>query len=479
MRSIAFAALAAALVTGGPGSLDSGFGSGGKVLTKIGDGSVGQAVALQRDGKIVVAGSIHTGSNWDFALARYTRAGKLDRSFGHGGSVTTDFGSDADYAYGMKIQPDGKIVVAGWTTAAGGGRVALARYRPDGVLDPTFGSGGKVVGRPGYSLALALQRDGSLVVGGGGDRRFAVFRFKPDGSPDPAFGFDGEVTTPFDLDSAAVHGLAVQPDGDIVAVGVAVGHEVEEWALARYDQGGSLDTTFGVAGKVTVSYGALSINDANAVALQGGKRIVVSGGVLNHLAIAGFLPSGALDPSFGVDGGITVLDSFSPTRAGDASAVRMQRDGKIVIAGEWADLDTREFVVARFNENGIPDPSFQGQGIVKTDLTDGEDGAYGLAIQGDGKLVAAGEAGDASAGEGSFAVVRYLAAYTCRVPDVRGHGVRDAKRMIVHAHCSLGHVIHTFSRSVGKGRVVSQRPAPGSLRPEHSRVRLVVSSGRR
>ncbi|HEY6836096.1 MAG TPA: PASTA domain-containing protein [Gaiellaceae bacterium] len=480
MRAIALAALAlAALAAGGPGSLDRSFGSGGKVLTKIGEGSAGQTVALQRDGKIVVAGAAHTGSNWDFALARYTSRGRLDQSFGRGGTVTTDFGSDYDYAFAMKIQPDGKIVVAGWTNGSGGGHVALARYRPNGSLDPTFGSDGKVVGPLGSGFALAVQRDGKVVVGGAADRSFAVFRFKPDGSLDPGFGTNGEVTTPFDLDSAAIRGLAIQSDGNIVAVGSAVGHEVTEWALARYTQEGSLDTTFGAGGTVTVFENALSNNLAEAVVFQGDRRILVAGTQLEHVALAGFLLSGALDPTFGVDAGVTTLDSYSTTRAGEASAVRLQRDGKIVTAGIWADLDIREFFVARFNHDGIPDQSFRSQGIAKTDLTAGEDSAYGLVLQRDGKLVAAGVAGNTNGSDGSFALVRYLASSACRVPDVRGRPVGVAKQMILHAHCSLGHVAHAFSSSVRKGRVISQRPWPGSSRPEHARVRLVVSSGRR
>jgi uncharacterized delta-60 repeat protein len=276
---------------------------GGKVLTKIGDGSAGQAIALQRDGKLVVAVATRIGSNWDFAVARYTTRGKLDGSFGRGGIVTTDFGSDNDYAYAVKIQPDGKIVVAGWragTTTS----IALARYRPNGSLDPNFGAGGKVVGPAGTAFALALQRDGKLVAGGGSSRSFALFRFRPDGPLDPTFGANGEVLTAFDLNSAAVRGLALQADGKIVAVGYAVAHEVDEWALARFNSDGSLDSTFGSGGKVTVLRNALSSNYATAVALQGEKRILVAGVSLSHIALAGFLPGGRLG------------------------------DGKIVIAGE-------------------------------------------------------------------------------------------------------------------------------------------------
>ena len=97
----------------------------------------------------------------------------------------------------------------------------------------------------------------------------------------------------------------------------------------------------------------------------------------------------------------------------------------------------------------------------------------------DGKLVAAGFAGDDATSEGTFALVRYRASYTCRVPDVRGRRLLAAKQVIVRAHCSLGRVAHAFSSTVQKGRVVSQRPGPGTLRPEHAPVRLVVSSGRR
>jgi uncharacterized delta-60 repeat protein len=478
MRSIGLAALAlAALVAGRPGGLDPSFGSGGKVVTVIDDGATAQAIALQRDGKLVVAGFVAKyGSNSNFEVARYTARGRLDRRFGQGGKVATDFGAFA-YAHAVKIQPDGKIVVAGVVVGSSEG-VAVARYRPDGSLDSSFGAGGKVL-QPGGGFALALQRDGKIVVGGEENRGFAVYRLEPDGSLDAGFGMNGEVTTPFEPYSAAVRGLAIQPDGKIVAVGNAAQHERDEWAIARYNPDGSLDPTFGSGGKVTILGNALSLNGATAVALQGKKRILVAGTSLSHVALAGFRPNGALDPGFGVNQGVTTLDATSTTSGGSANAIRLQRDGKIVIAGEGSDQGTGKFVIARFDRNGIPDPSFSGDGSVTTSLSSGEDGAYGLVIQRDGKLVAAGAADENGQTGGMIALVRYLASPSCTVPSVRSLRLAAARRALIRAHCSLGRVTLAFSSTVQEGRVISQRPGPGALRPERSPVRLVVSRGRR
>ena len=189
MRSFGIAALAVAALAV-PGKLDPTFGSGGKVLTEIDGGATAQAIALQRDGNLVVAGVVHTGPNADFEVARYTPRGRLDRRFGREGMVATDFGT-YEHAAAVKIQPDGRIVVAGYTYTEGSSpqsAVAVARYRPNGSLDSSFGAGGKVL-EPGVDFdALALQRDGKIVVGGQDNNlNFALYRLKHDGSLDTGF----------------------------------------------------------------------------------------------------------------------------------------------------------------------------------------------------------------------------------------------------------------------------------------------------
>ena len=172
---LATAAVALALITAAlpaaaaaaPGDLDPTFGSGGKVTTDVGGSDGAQAVAIQGDGKVVAAGlgNFAGPGTGDFALARYNPDGSLDTSFGSGGKVTTDFGG-FDAASAVAIQPDGKIIAAG---RSGSGDFALARYNPDGSLDSSFGSGGKVTtdfGGFDSAFGVALQADGKIVAAG-------------------------------------------------------------------------------------------------------------------------------------------------------------------------------------------------------------------------------------------------------------------------------------------------------------------------
>jgi uncharacterized delta-60 repeat protein len=403
MRSFALAALGvAALAAGGHGRLDPSFGSHGKVVTAVEDGGAAQAIALQRDGKLVVAGfAAGYGTNGHFEIVRYTPRGRLDRHFGRRGKVGTDFGAYS-YASAIKIQRDGKIVVAG-VVVGSSEQVAVARYRPNGSLDSSFGAGGKVL-EPGGGFALALQRDGKIVVGGEHDGAFTLYRLKRDGSLDAGFGTNGEVTTQFGFGfHSGVSGLAIQPNGKIVAVGHAVSpFELDSWALARYTRDGSLDPTFGSEGKVIAPFGGASAMRADAVVLQGSRRILVAGTKDGHFALAGFRPNGALDPSFGRDRGVsTAFDAGG----GSAHALR-QRGGRIVVAGEAFGAGNWKFALARFGRNGIPVTA------TTTSLSDGHDEATGLVVQRDGKIVVAGAADEYGYSGGMIGLVRYLRSAT-------------------------------------------------------------------
>jgi uncharacterized delta-60 repeat protein len=218
------------------GSLDTGFGTAGWVVTDFDGGyDVATSLAIQSDGKFVAAGSSgrtgtpETAQPADFALARYQLDGTLDLEFGERGRARTSFGGH-DTASGLVLQPDGKLVVAGsslhWTqgTQSRGNAsqpvklvtdkgLALARFEPDGRLDPTFGSAGQVrvtFGFPEVDASdLVIQPDGRLVVGGvarvvlSGTLDFMVARFEPNGSSDHSFGAGGVVTTAFALHTAA------------------------------------------------------------------------------------------------------------------------------------------------------------------------------------------------------------------------------------------------------------------------------------
>ncbi|MCS6926252.1 MAG: delta-60 repeat domain-containing protein [Candidatus Binatia bacterium] len=154
------------------------------------------ALVLQADGKIVVAGHAAGG----FVLVRYQPDGSLDPSFGTGGTVTTAISGTGDFASALAVQADGKLVVAGYVSMAPQYSIALLRYNPDGTLDTAFGENGKVTtGDSHVASGLALQADGKIVVAGsfndGANNEFLLLRYDPDGGLDPTFGIDGKVTT--------------------------------------------------------------------------------------------------------------------------------------------------------------------------------------------------------------------------------------------------------------------------------------------
>jgi uncharacterized delta-60 repeat protein len=353
--------------------------------------------------------------------------GDLDQSFGGDGIVTTDFGVGGESASALGILPNGKVVAAGeW-----GDGFALARYLPDGVLDPVFDGDGMVTTDFGSAAhggvnGLAIQANGRiLAAGGSGD--FALARYRRDGSLDQSLDADGRVTTDFGRDEVG-QDVVVQPDGKIVLIGTSVEDGPGgDWALARYNSDGSLDESFGSGGKVLTDLGVAS--NAYAVALQEDGRIVVAGNsgapaiFVGDVALARYEVDGSLDPSFG-DGGIVILDLGDPASGGAVDLV-VQADGAIVVAGvvrpQGAHLDDADFLLARFNPDGslatqVRDPyldaPFGTDGIVTTDLG-ADDFALAIAIESGGKLVVTGVTGPNNPGPAvaldldSLVVARY------------------------------------------------------------------------
>jgi uncharacterized delta-60 repeat protein len=279
------------------GSLDKTFGGGdGKVTTDMQHGSEDRAfaVAIQPNGKIVVAGaSRHAPGLNDFALARYHADGTLDKTFGGDGKVTTDFSAGADVARAVAIQPDGKIVAAGPTTATGRSvDFGLVRYNANGTLDKTFSRDGRVVtdfhndsGDEAY--AMALQPDGNVVVVGlftldGITFDFAVARYHSNGTLDQTFSGDGKVITDFTESSDVARAVAIQPDGKIVVAGDSLDFSrTDDFALVRYNTNGTLDATFGARGKVLTDFigqfGSSESDQADAIAIQADGKIVAVG----------------------------------------------------------------------------------------------------------------------------------------------------------------------------------------------------------
>jgi uncharacterized delta-60 repeat protein len=233
------------------GNLDASFGSGGKVTTDFfGKFDGVQAVAILSDGRIVAAGEASNDNiTSDFALARYNADGSLDATFGSDGRVTTAIsdcgpgGNSQDRLFAIAIQMDGKMVAGGFTVFCGPFAFALARYNVDGSLDPAFGLEGKITTAfSGECIlrAIALQPNGKIVAAGYASccsfTEFALARYKTDGSLDSTFGTGGKVTTSFLDGSGEAHGIALQADGKIIAAGRALDFNTFgfKFALSRY-----------------------------------------------------------------------------------------------------------------------------------------------------------------------------------------------------------------------------------------------------
>jgi uncharacterized delta-60 repeat protein len=409
------------------GSLDAGFGAGGKVTTGImGLDDEAFAVAIQPGGKIVAGGFTRIGgANNDFALVRYSGTdGSLDASFGTGGIRITDFAGGDDEIRALAVQGNGQIVAGGLSLSSGSNYdFALARYNAgDGSLDSSFGTGGKVTtdfaGASDQIGALAIQSDGKLLAAGyagnaAGNLDMALARYNPtDGSLDPGFGTGGKVLTDFAGSTDRADAIVLLGSGQLVAAGfatnAATGRDV---ALARYDSSGSLDMTFGTAGKVTTDLIGSTPNTINALAIQSDGKIVVAGTTpraANDFALARLNVDGSPDTSFG-SGGLVLTDFFGSADFGDA--VLIQADGKIVAAGLALDPDVSvtgvEFGLVRYNADGSLDSTFGIGGKVATPVPGAFGQIYAIALQADNRIVAAGLAQDATTLATSFALARY------------------------------------------------------------------------
>jgi uncharacterized delta-60 repeat protein len=423
------------------GRLDTSFGSAGKVLVDHGSATNGSAtaIAVQPDGKIVVVGRARKQEppfQSDLALVRLNPDGSLDSGFGQGGKVVTDVGASGTIN-ALTLQADGKIVVAGSRaneTQLDGVDILVARYSSEGSLDPTFDGDGWLVTqlrttRAEFAYAVAVQRDGAIVVGGAGGFYgepgisifdAAVVRYRPDGALDASFGDRGQVLVDLSTNDWLAD-LLVQTDGKIVAAGTAGDWRASRpfrFALLRLTADGALDRTFGEGGKVVTGFARNPFDSAAALVRNPEGTLVVAGG---HKA-----------------------------RTGEARS---------------------NFALARYRANGALDARFGRGGLLQTDLGRDEQ-IVDIARQRDGKLVAVGSQ---VRGESWGSVLtRYLSTPRCVVPDVRHLRLRKARIALSGAGCGVGRVRRRPSRAT-PGVVIGQRPAAGAELPRGGKVNLVVS----
>ena len=333
------------------GSLDNTFGSGGLIIDFFSSSTSNQAsqtIELQSDGKIIVGGNITIGSTRDFALVRYYPNGTIDSTFGNNGLVTTDFGAgNIDAIYQTIVKSNDKILTAGLNTGLYG-TANLVQYTSNGSLDSTFGNSG-------------LARSPQYYSG---------------------FSFIG------------VLGLTIQSDDKIVAVGFS-----NKWEVVRFLPNGKIDSTYGDTGRVKIDI----VGQATSISLQNDGKAIVFGFLSqnnhNSIVLIRLRTNGLLDSTFG-SGGIAINDI--DTSNNSASKTFIQSDGKILVAGTNSEGSVNvnslnkyrgNFVLLRYNNNGILDSSFGVQGIITTDFGL-QDFAFTLVVQTDGKVILGGNVSD-------------------------------------------------------------------------------------
>jgi len=429
------------------GTLDTTFGTGGIFSTSFTQpAAADNAIAIQSDGKIIVGGTValSTGGG-EAALIRLNTNGTLDTTFGTGGIVTSNFGNAGGaIVFSIAIQPNGQILAAAEGSFFNAGSVG--RFNTDGSVDTTFGTNGFAVSNSinsaaGATNAMVLQADGSIVVTGGG----FMGRYTSTGQVDTTFGTNGVAI----LNSLVVTGMALQPDGKILVTTGAGTETVIETApalpsgiagsISRYNTNGTLDATFGVSGQ------ASCVASAAGIALQSNGKIVVAGTITSGLSnvlydgrmyinnltgfgVVRYNANGSLDTTFhpgvglGTGGGVITGFGSSFPYSG-AFALAVQSNGEIVVAGVAGfasfnayvpptQLVSASLALARYTTTGQLDTNFGTNGIVITTVGQSNiSSVSALAIQSDGKIVAAGNSAVPQRDDvvNNFAVARYLA----------------------------------------------------------------------
>lgn len=322
------------------GALDPSFdGDGLLVLSNMRP----NALAIQSDGKIVVAG---TRLN-DFAVVRVNADGTSDTTFSDDGLATADFNGGQDAALALALRPNGKVIVVGSTAPDFDARdFAIARFNSDGTLDLSFSGDGlqrtSLFGFNESANAVAVQLNGKIVVAGTTDGRtldsldFGIVRYRADGTRDPLFSQDGRVRTSFSVHDEAFD-VGLQADGKILVGGSAGGPAGTNFALARYTPRGRLDATFSKNGKQQTDFSG-GDDEAHGIAIQGNGRIVLAGSAAPprrpddaDFGLARYRPNGNLDLSFSVDG--KQRTRFGTNHQDYGFDAALQSNGRIVVVG--------------------------------------------------------------------------------------------------------------------------------------------------
>ena len=425
---------------GKPGTLDPSWATlslpgPGKVITPIGASQdIANALALQADGKVVVAGSCYNGADYDFCALRYNANGTLDANFNGGGTVMTGVGMNNDYANAVAVQADGKIVLAGGCINGTKDGFCALRFNSNGTLDTSFNGTGKIITNIGLgndaATAVAVQPDGKLVLAGyclnGTTNDFCALRYNADGTLDTSLNGTGKIITSVGQGDDIPYAIALQADGKLVLAGVCVGDN--RFCAVRYNGNGSLDTGFNGTGKVISAGtpGDFVRGGSAALVLQPDGKLVIAGTCagsrLGDFCAVRHNADGTLDTGFGNSGSISAgLAAKSVARG-----LALQVDGALVLAGfcDAVTTGSKSYVcVVRYSSGGIRDTAFGSAGVVTTTIGTGNNVANAIIVQPDGKLLVAGYCDSGT--NYDFCAVRYdggpFGYQNCK-PDLDGDG---------------------------------------------------------
>ena len=405
-------ALGAVLRAGADGMLDPSFGNGGLVTTDFpgpfSDDGVTSLVILS-DGRAVAVGGVGDLDGHNMAAARYLTSGALDVTFSGDGRATVAGCSSIGAGGGASaalLQPDGRLVLVG--ECPGGFFLSVARLNENGGLDLSFGSNGQVkTSFPGgvFAAAAMLQPDGRIVAVGNavGCCAIQAARYNPDGSLDPSFGTGGKLTLQLAQDFVVADAV-LQGDGKLVIAGIFDGGALDDFGIVRLLPNGVLDPSFDGDGVVISDFG--SDEAIGSVIVLGDGRIVLGGRRLNDFALVRYLPDGSLDGTFG-NGGLATADSGASETIGQLIALP---NGKLLAAGSTftAQDGPIDFLLARFHADGVLDTSFGSSGFLKTDFNSGaKDGCSAVAVAGPDLILTGGST--FSSPDDDFALARYIA----------------------------------------------------------------------
>jgi len=399
------------------GTPDAGFNGGtGKIITALtGGNDFVYGVAVDAQDRVVLAGAAGV-NGFDVGFVRYTAAGAVDMSFGVLGGRIVAFGSGADYAYDVAVAADGTIVAAGPTANGAVNDFGVVRLTADGTPDPAFDTDGQVrtpFGADTFATAVHVRPDGKVIVGGrvgvGAARDFAAAQYNTDGSLDTSFGTAGKTVAPVLAADDVPYGLALDQLGRIYLAGSVSNGADYDVGLLRLTPAGKVDTTFNAPGHTVASFGAGTTSFFNDVVLDALGRAVSAGwvqsGGVYSMAVARFNVDGTADATFGTGGRATI--NFGAVGA-EGQSVAIDSQGRIVVAGYTR--NGGDFAVARLTPAGATDLSFNGTGIATVDFGGTDEYGFDMAIDGYDRIVVAGQA--VIGGARRIAVARLTAAGT-------------------------------------------------------------------